>query len=123
MPRGDRTGPTGAGSMTGRGLGFCAGNDTPGFATPGFGFQSGGRGRGGHGAAGGRGRRNRFYATGLTGWQRADRGMQAWGGMAPAAAPLAGETPAEIGTLRAQMERLEQQLGDIRSELARLEQD
>jgi hypothetical protein len=109
--------------MTGRGLGFCAGNDTPGFTTPGFGFQGGGRGWGGRGAAGGRGRRNRFYATGLTGWQRADRGMQAWGGMVPVAAPPAAEAPSEIGTLQAQVERLEQQLGDIRSELARLERD
>ena len=25
MPRGDRTGPTGKGAMTGRGLGFCTG--------------------------------------------------------------------------------------------------
>lgn len=32
MPRGDRRGPVGAGSMTGRGLGYCAGNDQPGFA-------------------------------------------------------------------------------------------
>lgn len=34
MPRGDRTGPQGMGSMTGRGLGFCAGYTTPGFANP-----------------------------------------------------------------------------------------
>jgi hypothetical protein len=38
MPRGDRRGPEGAGSMTGRGLGFCAGNDQPGYGR--------GRGRG-----------------------------------------------------------------------------
>ncbi len=30
MPGGDRKGPMGEGPMTGRGLGFCAGNDTPG---------------------------------------------------------------------------------------------
>ncbi|MEZ5198927.1 MAG: DUF5320 domain-containing protein [Bacteroidales bacterium] len=33
MPRGDRTGPNGQGSMTGRRLGFCAGNDQPEFDT------------------------------------------------------------------------------------------
>lgn len=33
MPRGDRTGPHGEGPMTGRRLGFCAGNDQPGFDT------------------------------------------------------------------------------------------
>ena len=32
MPRGDRRGPEGTGPMTGRGLGYCAGNDQPGFA-------------------------------------------------------------------------------------------
>lgn len=32
MPRGDRTGPDGAGAMTGRGAGFCNGYDTPGYA-------------------------------------------------------------------------------------------
>jgi hypothetical protein len=31
MPRGDRTGPDGMGQMTGRGLGYCAGYDSPGF--------------------------------------------------------------------------------------------
>lgn len=32
MPRGDRTGPAGFGSMTGRGAGYCAGYSMPGFA-------------------------------------------------------------------------------------------
>ena len=41
MPRGDSTGPNGMGSMTGRGMGFCAGFNAPGFMNPGF-----GRGRG-----------------------------------------------------------------------------
>jgi len=37
MPRGDGTGPNGRGSMTGRGMGFCAGFNVPGFMNPGFG--------------------------------------------------------------------------------------
>lgn len=41
MPSGDRTGPMGQGSMTGRGLGYCEGHDSPGYEK---GF--GGRGRG-----------------------------------------------------------------------------
>ena len=41
MPRGDRTGPDGMGSMTGRGMGFCSGNERPGYTNTGF-----GRGRG-----------------------------------------------------------------------------
>lgn len=32
MPQGDRTGPQGQGKLTGRGMGFCTGFDTPGFA-------------------------------------------------------------------------------------------
>jgi len=46
MPGGDRTGPAGYGSRTGRGLGYCSGYDSPGFtrgAPRGGGF---GRGRG-----------------------------------------------------------------------------
>ena len=47
MPRGDKTGPEGMGSMTGRQLGFCTGNETPGFTNQGFGFGRGsGRGFG-----------------------------------------------------------------------------
>jgi len=34
MPRGDRTGPAGMGPMTGRGAGFCAGFNMPGFMNP-----------------------------------------------------------------------------------------
>ena len=37
MPGGDRTGPLGRGPMTGRALGYCAGNNRPGYANPGFG--------------------------------------------------------------------------------------
>jgi hypothetical protein len=32
MPRGDGTGPAGQGPMTGRGAGFCAGFNMPGYA-------------------------------------------------------------------------------------------
>lgn len=37
MPRGDGTGPNGQGPMTGRGIGYCAGFNAPGFMSPGFG--------------------------------------------------------------------------------------
>jgi hypothetical protein len=53
MPGGDGTGPMGCGPMAGGRRGFCGEAAT----SPGGG--------------GGRGRRNQFYATGLTGWQRA----------------------------------------------------
>ncbi|MCK4510615.1 DUF5320 domain-containing protein, partial [bacterium] len=35
MPRGDRSGPGGAGPMTGRGLGYCAGYPAPGYMADG----------------------------------------------------------------------------------------
>jgi hypothetical protein len=62
--------------MTGRGAGYCAGYDVPGYANP-----VGGRGRGmarggyrpGPGMGGrGRGWMNMYYATGLPGWARYD---------------------------------------------------
>jgi hypothetical protein len=68
MPGGDGTGPMGMGPMSGRAAGDCSGNTN----TP------GGRGLGG--GRGGRGRRNQFRATGLTGQQRAAAGMRAFGG-------------------------------------------
>ncbi|MCD6250236.1 MAG: DUF5320 domain-containing protein [candidate division Zixibacteria bacterium] len=74
MPGGDRTGPRGAGAMTGRGAGLCAGNDVPGYMNPAYGRGfGGGRGRGfgrGFGMGGGRGWRNQYYATGAPGWAR-----------------------------------------------------
>ncbi len=62
MPRGDRTGPLGQGSRTGRAAGFCAGYGAPGFVNPAPGFGYGfGRGRG---AGYGRGRRGGFRGYG-----------------------------------------------------------
>ena len=68
MPGFDGTGPRGQGVMTGGGRGYCA--MPVGEAGRPF-------GRGISGAiGGGRGRRNCFYATGLPGWMRAQRGIQ-----------------------------------------------
>lgn len=70
MPRGDRTGPMGAGPRSGRSAGFCSGFDRPGYANAeipggarmGMAFRQ--RGWSGGSAAGGRGRRHRYFATG-----------------------------------------------------------
>ena len=64
MPGGDRTGPMGAGPMTGRGAGFCSGSSQPGYGSQGVGR--------GFGRGGGRGLawRNRFFAGGLPSWAR-----------------------------------------------------
>lgn len=66
MPGGDRTGPVGAGLMTGRRGGYCAGFGMPGsmnaaypWPRSGYGFRGGGRGW-----------RHMFNATGFPGWQR-----------------------------------------------------
>jgi len=74
MPRGDGTGPMGEGPMTGRAAGYCAGSSAPGFAS---GFGSGrGYFRRGVGRFGGRGYRNRYYATGVPFSAYADPGPQ-----------------------------------------------
>ncbi len=80
MPGGDRTGPAGKGPMTGRAAGYCTGNTVLGYVNDvgGRGFRGRGR-RGG----GGRGWRNQFYATGLTGWQRAATGWPGFGRAVP----------------------------------------
>ncbi|MBU4304627.1 MAG: DUF5320 family protein, partial [Candidatus Omnitrophica bacterium] len=77
MPRFDGTGPMGQGAMTGGGGGYCA------VAVNGTGVRPM-SGRGFYGRGGGRGYRNCFYTTGLPGWMRAQRGMQAFGGLGSA---------------------------------------
>jgi len=68
MPLGDKTGPYGAGPMSGRGAGYCAGYNMPGYANPAGRFGAFGFGRGFGGRV--RGFRHWFYATGLPGWLR-----------------------------------------------------
>lgn len=67
MPWGDRTGPMGRGPMTGRGAGYCAGYNMPGYTNP-IGGRGYGRGRGfgrgfgrGYGRGQGQGRRFGYY--------------------------------------------------------------
>ena len=72
MPRFDGTGPMGQGAMTGGGRGYCA------VVLNGVGARPVNT-QGSYGRGGGRGFRNCFYATGLSGWMRAQRGMQAFG--------------------------------------------
>ena len=122
MPWGDGTGPAGMGPMTGRAAGYCAGYSVPGYTNPvggrGFGF---GFGRGGGRGRGGWGHRNWYYATGLTGWQRAG-----YPASAPYALPYAGVpyTPTkeqQTDMLKGQAEYLEDQLTGIKKRLEELE--
>jgi len=128
MPRGDGTGPGGMGPMTGRGMGFCAGYNTPGYTNPGFGRGMGfgaGRGFGG----GGRGRRNWFYATGMPGWSRAAQGLPAWGAPGYAApgygvgAPFQADVAPEqeLEALKEQSEYLKGSLDEIAKRIKELE--
>ena len=112
MPGGDGTGPMGMGPMTGRAAGYCAGYVVPGFSN--F-FGRWGRSRGG-----GWGRRNRFYATGLTGWQRAEMGWPAHGGFTAPYAPTV-RTKQELDALKGQAEYLEDALDGIRKRIEELE--
>ncbi|HUS46720.1 MAG TPA: DUF5320 domain-containing protein [Phycisphaerae bacterium] len=114
MPGGDGTGPMGAGPMTGRAAGYCAGYPVPGFMNlrggRGFGFW----GRGGRG--GGRGRRNWFYATGLTGWQRGAMGWPSFAAVPAGVAPVTAAAPGreqEIDMLKRQQEYFSNALDEI----------
>jgi len=123
MPGGDGTGPAGLGPMTGRAAGYCAGYPVPGYMdpTPGRGhFRMGGGG-------GGWGRRNWFYATGLTGRQRAAAGGPAYGVPsaypAPYAAPFAAAPTRrqELDALKGQAEYFEDALEGIRKRIEEVE--
>jgi hypothetical protein len=103
MPGGNGRGPAGMGPMTGWGRGSCASPATAGQPFAGRGF-----GRGGGG--GGRGWRNQFYATGLTGRQRAY----------PTQPTL--DPKEQTALLKEQAEYLSGELEAVRSRLNELEQ-
>ena len=108
MPGGDRTGPRGLGSRTGRGLGYCAGYDTPGYTKgPGMGL---GRGWGRGWGVG--------YGRGFGYWR--GRG---WGYRAPVYAPVYPAYTSEfipqvtpenqLNNLKMEKEYLESQVDEI----------
>jgi len=108
MPGFDGTGPMGQGPMTGGGRGYCvvplgaAGRQSEkGFF---------------YGRGAGRGWRNCFYATGLPGWMRAQKGMQAFGGFGRA---VSKEDDVEM--LKSQADFLKQQLDDTQARIKDLE--
>lgn len=105
MPLGDRTGPMGAGPATGRGFGYCAGYDAPGYAHPGFGHFGGGRGRG---FGRGLGWRHRFAAAPPVGW-----------GYPPYTPPTKEET---LSDLKANADWLKTQLDTINNRIEELEE-
>jgi hypothetical protein len=94
--------------VTGRGAGFCTSYSVPGYTNYGPRWLCG---------SGGRGRRNRYYATGLTGWQRAGTGWIDAG--APFVVSMNPEL--ELATLKTQAENLARTLDSIRKQIETLE--
>lgn len=107
MPQGDRTGPMGAGPMTGRAAGYCVGTGTPGLATMGGGRGYGmGFGRGGGGGGG----RGRGFGRGF------GRGM----GL-PIAGTVAPTTDLELAVLKQQAQQLTADMDLIQGRIKDLE--
>jgi len=104
MPNFDGTGPRGLGPMTGGGGGFCV--------MPLGSVQSAVYGRRFF-KRGGRGCRNLYYATGLTGWQRASLGRFAFGGVL--------STEEETQMLKEEASVLEKELSLIKERITIIE--
>ncbi|MFH1845980.1 MAG: DUF5320 domain-containing protein [Candidatus Omnitrophota bacterium] len=112
MPGYDGTGPNGKGAMTGGGRGYCA-------VSVGKEGSFGSAGRYSRRGAG-RGRRNRYYATGLTGWQRSAHARSVYGrGPYPYSEPALDE---EKEVLKEEAEVLRRELEDVQSRIQSLEQ-
>lgn len=113
MPGGDRTGPRGLGPLTGRGAGYCAGNDRPGYLS--------GGGRWQHGIGEGRplglGMANRFRGRGGGGrgggwyWRTEGRPWDA----GPVKLPGLNEpmTRGDLPALQSRLEELEAELSEL----------
>ncbi len=126
MPRGNGTGPAGFGPMTGRAAGYCAGYSAPGYANPvrGRGFSGYGRGGGFNGygrglGGGGRGWRNRYYATGMPYWAREYAPYPGTQGYGYAAPELTREAEAKI--LKEQAEFMQNEISAINDRIKELE--
>ena len=107
MPGGDRTGPFGAGPKTGRGLGYCSGNNAPGWTY--------GRGMGlgrGLGRGWGRGFGRGFWGRGRCWWYPYP---YPYGG-----APVQVDEQTEKNTLQSEAEFLKSRLQEIEKRLSEL---
>ncbi|MBN1382926.1 MAG: DUF5320 domain-containing protein [Deltaproteobacteria bacterium] len=104
MPRGNRTGPIGAGPRTGRGAAFCSGYDIPGFVhvAPVRFF--------------GRGWGERFFARGMGGWAR---------GFWPSRffSSSVQNPDMEIDQLKQEVSFLERTISDLKSRMDDLKSD
>lgn len=108
MPRGDRTGPAGWGPMTGRRMGYCAGFNAPGYASPGPGM--------GYGRGWGRG----------MGWGRRWAYPPAYGPGVPVGPEPVYARPEpedELRYLEQCSDELERELEDIKKRIKQLEEE
>lgn len=113
MARGDGTGPTGMGPMTGRGGGYCAGFGMPGFDRAGRGsFFGRSWGPGAGWGGGGRGFCRWFFGAGLPAWNR----LAGWG-----ASGAASDTDLEKQSLKGQAEALQGELDRIKRRIQEME--
>ena len=128
MPRGDRTGPWGAGPMTGRAAGYCAGYPVPGFMNP-YGGRAAvglGAGRGGFPYGGGRGRawgggRGMGWGAGMYGYYPGYYGAPSAYAPGYYQAPYQQASPEqEIEYLKNQATAIEEELAAIRNRIEEL---
>jgi hypothetical protein len=95
-------------------MGYCAGYEVPGYATPAPGYGMGlGRRRGWRG--GGRGWRHWYYATGLPGWARYGYGP-AWGWQPPTLEQETEMLISQAEALKRELEAIAQRLEELEKE-------
>jgi hypothetical protein len=103
--------------MTGRAAGFCAGYPAPGYMNSVGGCGFWGRGRGFGGRGGDRGRRNRFFATGLPGWARAGFDYPAgFAGVAPTAEQQREALKQKAQYLQDSLDAINKHINDLEKE-------
>ena len=111
MSKGDRRGPEGFGPMTGRGLGYCAGYDSPGFTK--------GVSRGGGGFEVGRGFGGGFGRGFRGGFQSGYYRMP----VAPQYNPVQQTPEQELASLKQNADYLKQDLESINKRIDELSSD
>ena len=117
MPRGDGSGPSGQGPMTGRGMGYCAGYSSPGFNNPGPGYSGRGLGFGGPTSVNLRGA-GRGRGMGM-----ASRGFRGWGMPVNSYTQQPISQTDEKKVLEDQKEILQEELDLLKERIAQLEKD
>jgi hypothetical protein len=124
MPGGDRTGPMGQGSKTGRAMGYCSGSDAPGYTTgvPAGAGRGAGRGAGvGMGRGAGRGAGRGFRCRRIPGFERG--GGFAARGDYPGyyyPAPAQARTESDVNLLENRVSSLKQELEILTESLKKL---